>query len=94
LLRLLLAQLLPEAPQRRKVAFLPPIAAWLRDPLAPLMREQIATGALYREGWMRRDAAERLLSEHRDGVADRSRILWPLLAAGLWLDRFRDGDRA
>jgi asparagine synthase (glutamine-hydrolysing) len=89
LLRLLLARLLPEAQQRRKVAFLPPIAAWLRGPLAPLVEAQVASGALYAEGWMRRGPAERLLAEHRDGVADRSHLLWPLLAAGLWLDRFR-----
>ncbi len=30
LLRLLLSQLVPDAPRRRKVAFLPPIAEWLR----------------------------------------------------------------
>ena len=89
LLRLLLSQLLPDAPRRRKVAFLPPIAVWLRGALGPLMESQMARGSLYAEGWVRGDVASKLLSEHRRGQADRSHILWPLLAAGLWLDRFR-----
>jgi len=89
LLRRLLSQVLPDAPQRRKVAFLPPIAAWLADPLAAQMEDQIARGSLYQEGWVRADATARLLAEHRSGRADRSHLLWPLLAAGLWLDRFR-----
>ena len=89
LLRLLLAKLLPAAPQRPKVAFLPPVAAWLRGPLGTVMEDQIAAGSLYGEGWIRPEAATRLLAEHRRGEADRSGALWPLLAAGLWLDRFR-----
>jgi asparagine synthase (glutamine-hydrolysing) len=92
LLRLLLSQLLPDAPRRRKVAFLPPIADWLRGGLGPVMENQVARGSLYEEGWMQGDAAARLLSEHRRGQADRSHILWPLLAAGLWLDRLREVD--
>lgn len=90
LLRLLLAELLPAAPQsRRKVAFLPPVAAWLRGPLGATMERQVAAGSLYAEGWIRPEAAARLLDEHRRGRADRSAVLWPLLALGLWLDRFR-----
>jgi asparagine synthase (glutamine-hydrolysing) len=92
LLRMLLSQLLPDAPRRRKVAFLPPITAWLRGPLGPLMHSQIERGSLYTEGWIRSDVARHLLAEHRQGRADRSDILWPLLAAGLWLDRFRGID--
>jgi asparagine synthase (glutamine-hydrolysing) len=89
LLRLLLKEVLPEAPRRRKVAFLPPVAAWLRGALGPVMEAQLDRGALYGEGWIQRDVAARLLREHRDGRADHSDALWPLLAAGLWLDRYR-----
>jgi asparagine synthase (glutamine-hydrolysing) len=90
LLRLLLSQLLPGAPQRRrKIAFLPPVASWLRGPLGAAMERQIGAGSLYAEGWVRADVAARLLAEHRCGRADRSAVLWPLLAVGLWLDRFR-----
>jgi asparagine synthase (glutamine-hydrolysing) len=88
LLRLLLSDLLPGAPRRRKAAFLPPIDEWLRGPLGALMETQIARGSLYSQGWIRPNVASRLLHEHRRGEADRSPVLWPLLAAGLWLDRF------
>jgi asparagine synthase (glutamine-hydrolysing) len=94
LLRLLLAELLPAAPRRHKVAFLPPVDVWLRGPLGATMETQIASGSLYREGWIRADVASRLLAEHRRGAADNSYALWPLLAAGLWLDRFRGGGAA
>ena len=89
LLRILLSQLLPDAPRRRKVAFLPPISEWLRGSLGQAMESQIARGSLYSEGWVRGDVSSRLLSEHRRGEGDRSQVLWPLLAAGLWLDRYR-----
>jgi asparagine synthase (glutamine-hydrolysing) len=89
LLRLLLAELLPAAPTRRKAPFLPPTAEWLRGPLAPLMEQQVSRGSLYAEGWVRADVSRSLLDEHRRGRADHSNVLWPLLAAGLWLDRYR-----
>jgi asparagine synthase (glutamine-hydrolysing) len=92
LLRLLLSDLLPDAPRRRKVAFLPPTASWLRGSLGETMESQIARGSLYSEGWVRSDAAAHLLQEHRRGDADHSQTLWPLLAAGLWLDRFRGAE--
>jgi asparagine synthase (glutamine-hydrolysing) len=86
LLRLLLKQLVPGAQQRRKVAFLPPIGAWLRGPLRPAMEAQLRDGFLFSEGWVRSDVAAGLFAEHQRGSADRSAVLWPLLAAGLWLD--------
>jgi asparagine synthase (glutamine-hydrolysing) len=94
LLRLLLSKLLPDAPRRRKVAFIPPIEEWLRGPLGSLMEDQIARGSLYTEGWIRADVTSQLLKEHRRGEADRSHLLWPLLAAGLWLDRYREPEAA
>lgn len=94
LLKAVLADVLPRAPRRRKVAFMPPLASWLRGPMAPLAERQIATGSLYEEGWIQPAAAARLLAEHRTGHADRSQVLWPLLAAGWWLDRFRGAEVA
>ena len=48
---------------------------------------------------MARAEASSLLAQeqrrkHKRGQADHSHILWPLLAAGLWLDRFRKVDSA
>jgi len=95
LLRRLLADLLPETSLRRpKTAFRVPVAAWLRGPLAATMREQVERGCACEEGWVDRDAATALLERHLRGEEDRSEVLWPLLAFGLWLDRLRGRDGA
>ncbi len=76
----------------RKTAFRVPAAQWLRGPLAPVMREQFAGGAIYEEGYFDRRVAERLLGEHQAQTHDHSDRLWPLLALGLWIDRFDGRD--
>lgn len=87
LLRGVLADLMPRGWRSpRKVAFRVPTDAWLRQELAPLMREQVAEGTLYRDGWFNGQAASRLLNEHVSGEHDRSSVLWPLLSLGLWMD--------
>ena len=89
LLRRLLSELLPESDLRRpKTAFRVPAADWLRGPLAPVLRDQVERGWACEEGWIDRDAAAALLDQHLAG-ADRGAALWPMLAFGLWLDRFR-----
>ena len=75
--------------QRRKTAFRVPAPQWLRGPLAPLMEAQLSAGCAYQEGWFDRDAVRSLVREHAHG-RDRSAVLWPVLAFGLWLDGFRD----
>ncbi|MEX2447944.1 MAG: asparagine synthase (glutamine-hydrolyzing) [Solirubrobacterales bacterium] len=93
LLRRLLDELLPETSLRRpKTAFRVPVADWLRGPLAASMRDQVESGCACDEGWIDRAAASALLEEHVRGERDRSEALWPLLAFGLWLDRFRGRD--
>jgi asparagine synthase (glutamine-hydrolysing) len=71
---------------RPKTAFRVPAREWLRGPLMPMLREQVAGGSLYRDGWIDRAAIEGLVSEHETG-ADRSDEIWPLLVLGLWMDR-------
>jgi asparagine synthase (glutamine-hydrolysing) len=88
LLRRVLDRLLP-TPRRPKRAFRAPAADWLRGPLAPALAEQVRTGELYREGWFARAPVARLVHEHTAGAGDHAAVLWPLLALGLWLDRFR-----
>ncbi len=72
----------------RKTAFRAPAAEWLRGPLAPVLRGQVEHGALYEDGWFDRAAAGRLVREHVSAARDHSDLLWPLLALGLWADRF------
>ncbi len=83
---------LPSSGRYRKRAFRVPAGEWLRGPLAPALREQLEHGSLYGEGYFDRIAARRLADEHADGSHDHSDSLWPLLALGLWLDRFHGRD--
>ena len=93
LLRRLLGVVAPQAAERRKEAFLPPAAEWLRGPLSSTIDRQIQRGSLYSERWFDREAVRSLHRQHAAGDADWSHVLWPLLAAGLWLDRLRgDGE--
>jgi asparagine synthase (glutamine-hydrolysing) len=94
LLRTLLADLLPGTGRRHKTAFRVPVADWLKGPLAATVSEQLRAGALYEEGWFERQGARRMFSEHEAGQRDWSHALWPLLALGLWLDRFRGRNEA
>jgi asparagine synthase (glutamine-hydrolysing) len=95
----LVRAMLPEgiiAPRRfggyRKTAFRVPAAHWLRGPLAPVVQAQLDGGVLYEEGYFDRDAVAGLVREHMSAAADRSDQLWPLLALGLWVDRFSGRD--
>jgi asparagine synthase (glutamine-hydrolysing) len=90
LLRLLLADVMPQAAGKRpKTAFRVPVAEWLRGPLAPALRDQLDGGRMFEEGWFARDAAETAVDEHMAGTGDWGHVLWPLLSFGLWLDRLR-----
>lgn len=82
--------LLPANPsgRYRKKAFRVPAADWLRGPLAPVMRRQLEHGYLYSEGYFDRGAVAALVSEHCACARDHSDQLWPLLALGIWADRF------
>lgn len=75
------------AANRGKRAFLVPTAEWLRGPLHELLAEQVNDGALVNEGWIDRGTLRAAVDEHRAGGVDRTGVLWPVLAAGLWLDR-------
>jgi asparagine synthase (glutamine-hydrolysing) len=76
----------------RKTAFRVPAAEWLRGPLRAALREQLADGSLYGEGYFDAVAATRLADEHFAATHDHSDRLWPLLALGLWVDRFHGRD--
>jgi len=94
LLRQLVRRCVPAEAGRPKQAFRVPAAEWLRGPLSSTLEHQLARGALYDEQWFDRGAAAAAFDEHLRGAADRSSVLWPLLALGLWLDRLRGLDGA
>jgi asparagine synthase (glutamine-hydrolysing) len=75
---------------RAKRAFRVPMARWLRGPLAPLL-DGLPGGGLASEGWIDSRALQRAVDAHLRGSSDHSELLWPLLVAGLWLDRLLEG---
>jgi asparagine synthase (glutamine-hydrolysing) len=88
--------MIPSTPfgRYRKTAFRVPAAEWLRGPLAGVLQSQLEHGSIYGEGYFDRHAAELLVREHATAAQDHSDQLWPLLALGLWADRFHGADAA
>jgi asparagine synthase (glutamine-hydrolysing) len=88
LLRKAAAPLLPrEVVHGRKRGFSIPAAAWLRGELQPFARTTLSPETLRRQGYFDPTAVTRLIDEHAQGVEDRSRQLWGLLAFTLWHER-------
>jgi asparagine synthase (glutamine-hydrolysing) len=78
---LLPAELAAPRPQREPLA----VAAWLRGPLQPLMRDALLDGAsLATQGRCDRHAVEQLIDEHAEGRRDHAEPLWALLVLELW----------
>jgi asparagine synthase (glutamine-hydrolysing) len=88
LLRKAAAPLLPrEIVHGRKRGFSIPAAAWLRGELEPFARATLSAETLRRQGFFEPVVVTRLIDEHVQGVEDRSRQLWGLLAFTLWHER-------
>jgi asparagine synthase (glutamine-hydrolysing) len=65
----------------------PPVAAWLRGPLAAGLA-QVARSALLAElGWFDLDRVAQMTAAHRDGHADHGVLLWRLLVLERSLSR-------
>jgi asparagine synthase (glutamine-hydrolysing) len=80
---------LPEQYGSHKQAFLVPVEEWIRGPLAPVMRHQLAHSTVYSEGLFDRDGVTFLLEQHVSGGVDRSAELWPIFTLASWLDARR-----
>ena len=71
----------------RKRGFGMPVGAWLRGAWRDPARETLFSGPLFADGWIVREAAEKLWEEHQAGVRDRTYILFDLLALSLFLEQ-------
>ena len=72
--------------RRRCRAFRKPGGDWLRESLRPLLVDQVDHGTLVSEGYVDRGYLRAAAAAHLAGE-QRTAILWPILALGLWLDR-------
>jgi asparagine synthase (glutamine-hydrolysing) len=89
LLRRALAPLVPRAIVRRpKKGFGAPIGAWLRGPLAPLMRDTLAPDRLRRAGLVRPARVAEMIDEHVARRRDHRKALWVLVALMSWYERW------
>jgi asparagine synthase (glutamine-hydrolysing) len=95
LLRRLMRDRLPATViERRKVGFAPPLGAWLRTSLAPLVRDYLSPERLASAGIFEPRAVERLIRDHLDDRRDHGHALWLLLQFELWRERWLSADGA
>jgi len=89
ILKLAMQNHLPrEIIERRKQGFGVPVARWMREELAPLVREQLAPDKLRGEGFFDPGAVARLVDDHLLGRRDRRKALWTLLLFESWLGQW------
>jgi hypothetical protein len=71
-----------------KTGFNAPLDIWLRDyKLARDVLELLYDGPLRHTHWLKKTAAEELVSAHIKGEANYMMILWPLIVTSLFLEQ-------
>ncbi len=73
---------------RPKKGFSVPLARWLKDDLADMMRDALVSRKTLAR-WFRQDVIERYVDEHVSGRASHTNRLWPLFVLALWAARFK-----
>jgi len=86
--RLMRGRIPDEILDRPKMGFGVPLSDWLRDSLAPLVRERLSPAALSETGIFDPVAVGRLVDEHLSGRADHGNQLWLILQFELWRERW------
>ena len=76
---------------RPKKGFGIPVAAWLRGPLAPLMKRLLGHERILRQGLFCPEEVARRIGEHMSGIRDHRKPLWTLLMFQLWCDYWAEG---
>jgi asparagine synthase (glutamine-hydrolysing) len=87
ILRAAAAPLIPsEILTAPKQGFSIPAAAWLRGDLKPLAQELLSPERLRAQGFFAPEPVAKVLDDHLECRADRSRQLWSLLVFSLWAE--------
>jgi asparagine synthase (glutamine-hydrolysing) len=73
---------------RRKRGFSVPVAGWLNVELRSEVDRVLDRRKIDEEGLIDGQAVERLVREHREGVANHGRGLWALLVLRRWLEHW------
>jgi asparagine synthase (glutamine-hydrolysing) len=77
----------------RKVGFNPPIAAWLRGALGPVVDEYLSESAVRRRGLLVRTAVSDLRDAFAAGRQDAAYTIWSLVVLEAWLRWLEASDR-
>jgi asparagine synthase (glutamine-hydrolysing) len=86
--RLMRGRIPDEIIDRPKLGFGVPLNAWLRDSLAPLVREQLGERRLAESGYFDPNSVRMLVAEHMAGRRDHGHKLWLLLQFELWRSKW------
>jgi len=81
-----------ETLRRRKVGFTVPIGPWFRKALKSLVADLVLAPEAQARGYFNREAMQRFVREHFDGVRDRQKQLWALVNFELWRGQARKGE--
>jgi asparagine synthase (glutamine-hydrolysing) len=73
---------------RKKQGFAVPVARWMREDLAPALRDELAPDKLRREGLFDPAFVQGLVGDHLSGRRDRRKALWTLFMFERWLARW------
>jgi asparagine synthase (glutamine-hydrolysing) len=73
---------------RPKEGFSIPIKHWLRTEFRPLMEDMLSPSRISTEGVFDVGTVQRLKTEHLDGTANHSHVLWSMLVFQDWRDRW------
>ncbi len=76
---------------RQKRGFSPPVSQWMREAFGRGAERQTLESTLLDQGIVDPRAVTQLWREHRSGTVDHGYVLWLLLSAGLWHDRWVAG---
>jgi asparagine synthase (glutamine-hydrolysing) len=88
ILRSALAGILPDEIRRRgKQGYSLPVKNWLREEMRPYLEAVLRRSKLVRE-FLDPAYVEKLMGEHMARRANHNHLLWALLNASLWHERF------
>lgn len=77
---------------RRKQMFTVPVGEWFKSHLQQYMREVLGGDGLAGRGLYRYEAITKLMDEHTDGSANRTRELRALMAIEIWIREIIEGE--
>ncbi|SDY14782.1 asparagine synthase (glutamine-hydrolysing) [Micromonospora pattaloongensis] len=79
----------PKIATMRKKGFNAPLPRWLTGVFRPLVAEYLSRAVVERQGYLRFEEVDRLVTQHMERTAEHSRELWTLLMFSLWVEEHK-----